>query len=57
MVRVEAAGMEHGLAELSDALNALAASPDDPHTSPSGLIRLLRMMATLAEPDDALSPV
>ncbi len=49
---VEAAGMERGLAEISDALTALTARPDDPDVSSNGLIRLVRMMATLAEPDE-----
>ncbi len=56
MTWAEVGGMEHGLAEISDTLSALTVSPDDPDISPSGMIRLIRMMATLAEPDEIANP-
>ena len=47
-----AESMELGLSELSETLRALAMSPNDPPIAPGGLVRLMRLMNTLAEPDE-----
>ncbi len=49
--------MDRGFCEISDALVALAARPNDPDAPPDGLIRLVRLMSTLAEPDDVVPAV
>lgn len=47
-----ALAVDRGLSELSDALVAIAKSPDDPAVEPGALLRLMLLMRTLDEPDE-----
>jgi hypothetical protein len=48
-----ARSVDNGLSELSDALSAIALRPDDPPVAPRALLRLLLVLRTLDEPDEA----
>lgn len=48
-----AQSVDNGLSELSEALRAIALKPDDPPVAPRALIRLLMVLRTLDEPDEA----